>query len=111
MYEKRQHMLLARPAFARRVLMHAGAAGTLVSVSLLAGVLGYRELESLSWTDAILNASMILAGMGPVSALTTEAGKLFAAGFALYSGLLFLVTAAVVFAPLIHRLLHRFHMT
>jgi len=110
MYEKRKHPLLDRTAFISRLAQHFSGAVVLVGVSLYAGIIGYRELESMSWVDATLNASMILGGMGPVTELKTEAGKLFAAGYALYSGMLFLVTAAVVFAPLIHRLLHRFHL-
>ena len=109
MYEKRRHSPITRPAFLARISVHVAAATALVALSLLIGVLGYRELEGLSWIDAILNASMILGGMGPVAELNTEAGKLFAAAFALYSGLLFLVTAAIIFAPMIHRVLHLFH--
>ncbi|MGB5247404.1 MAG: hypothetical protein WBM54_04460 [Woeseia sp.] len=110
MYEKRNHPLLKRSAFFARLLQHFSGAALLVGLSLYAGIIGYRELESMSWIDATLNASMILGGMGPVGELKTDAGKLFASAYALYSGMLFLVTAAVVFAPLIHRLLHRFHL-
>lgn len=110
MYENISHRPLSRSAFLARISSHLAAAILLVGVSLLVGVLGYRELEGLSWIDATLNASMILGGMGPVADLKTDAGKLFAAAFALYSGLLFLVTAAIVFAPLIHRIVHRLHM-
>jgi hypothetical protein len=109
MYEKKLHPVLAQAKFWMRLWRHAFLALALVGASLLAGILGYRDLEDLSWVDATLNASMILGGMGPVTELKTDAGKLFAAGYALYSGLLFLVTAGVVFAPMIHRMLHRFH--
>ncbi len=70
---------------------------------------GYVAFERLSWIDAFLNASMLLGGMGPVNAPQTVAGKLFAGLYALYAGLVFIVTAAVLFAPILHRVLHRFH--
>jgi hypothetical protein len=110
MYEERRHPLVSLRVFAARVSLHVSAAIALVGFSLLIGIMGYRELESLSWVDATLNAAMILGGMGPVSELKTDAGKLFAAAYALYSGIVFLVTVAIVFAPLIHRMLHRFHV-
>jgi hypothetical protein len=110
MYENRRHALLSRAAFIARLTKHFTAAVALVAASLVVGIIGYHELETLSWIDATLNASMILDGMGPVSELQTDAGKLFASAYALYSGMLFLVTAAVVFAPLIHRMLHRLHI-
>jgi hypothetical protein len=81
-----------------------------VAASLGIGVLGYRGLEGMSTIDALLNASMILGGMGPVGELHTAAGKLFASAYALYSGMGFLVAAAVLFSPVIHRVLHRFHL-
>lgn len=99
-----------RQRFLRRLSVHALVAATLVAVSLVAGILGYREYEHMSWTDAFLNASMILGGMGPVNELRTEAGKIFAAVYALYSGVVFLASAGLVFAPLVHRLLHKFHV-
>ena len=99
-----------RRRFVRRFSIHALVAATLVAVSLIAGMLGYREYEHMSWTDAFLNASMILGGMGPVNELRTEAGKIFASCYALYSGVVFLASAGLVFAPLVHRLLHRFHV-
>jgi hypothetical protein len=82
----------------------------MIAFSLAIGIAGYHWLESLSWMDSFLNASMILAGMGPVNVPNTEAGKLFAGVYALYSGLAVLAIAAVVFAPVIHRVLHRFHI-
>jgi hypothetical protein len=74
------------------------------------GVLGDHYLEGLAWIDALVNASMLLGGMGPVDALHTVAGKLFASFYALYSGIIFLVVVGVIFAPLYHRFLHRFHL-
>ena len=74
------------------------------------GIFGYHVLEGLAWIDALLNAAMILGGMGPVDQVQTAAGKIFAAFYALYSGLIVLVVAGVLFAPLLHRFLHRFHL-
>ena len=90
--------------------MHAAAALGLLAVSLAIGMAGYVAFEQLSWVDAFLNASMLLGGMGPVDPPKTTGGKLFAGFYALYSGLVFIVTAAVLFAPLLHRVLHRFHV-
>src|SRR5512137_3009476 len=106
MLEHRGMPVAARQRFLKRLFIHSLVAGTLIAVSLIAGILGYREYEHMSWTDALLNASMILSGMGPVNELRTEAGKLFASCYALYSGVVFLASAGLVFAPLVHRLLH-----
>jgi hypothetical protein len=82
----------------------------LVAVSLAVGMAGYHVYEGLSWIDAFLNASMILSGMGPLLSPATTGGKLFAGLYALYSGLAVLVIAAVIFGPIVHRFLHRFHI-
>lgn len=110
MYEHRTAPLLARPHFLRRQLLHAGFAGVLLSGALAAGVLGYHLTEGLSWLDSLLNASMILGGMGPVDPVRTVGGKLFASAYALFSGVVFLIAAGVLFAPAFHRFLHRFHL-
>ncbi len=81
----------------------------LLGASLALGMAGYRTFEHLSWIDAFLNAAMLIGGMGPVDLPRTVAGKLFAGCFALYSGLLVLVAAGLVLAPVMHRLLHKFH--
>jgi hypothetical protein len=108
MYEHRRQPLLPRPAFLRRLARHSVVALGLVIGSLLLGMVGYHAFESLSWLDAFVNAAMLLGGMGPVTELRTPAGKLFAGLYALYSGLVFLVIVGVIFAPIIHRFLHRF---
>ena len=87
-----------------------GIGAGIVSFSLALGTLGYHTLGALGWVDALLNAAMILTGMGPVSPLRTASAKLFATFYALYSGIAFLSTVAVLFAPLVHRFLHRFHL-
>jgi hypothetical protein len=110
MFEQRHEPMLSSAAFLRRMLLYASIAAGIILGSLALGVLGYHFLEGLDWIDALLNAAMLLGGMGPVNALHTPAGKLFAAGYALYAGIVFLVVAGVLFAPIFHRFLHRFHL-
>jgi hypothetical protein len=109
MYEHKSSPLLSPKRYFLRLLNHFGLAVGVVAVSLGLGILGYHDLENLSWLDSLLNASMILGGMGPVNALHTDAGKLFASAYALFSGVVFLVVMGVLFAPVLHRLMHRFH--
>ncbi len=110
MYEHRHEPLLPRAKFLARLAGHALVAGGIVVGSLGIGVLGYHYLEGLAWVDSILNASMILGGMGPVDTLHTTGGKLFASAYALFSGMIFLVAAGVLFLPVVHRILHGFHL-
>ncbi len=109
MYESKTQRPLARPQFVRRLIVHTFIACGLIAFSLAIGMIGYVCFEHLPWLDAFLNASMLLGGMGPVNVPVTTAGKLFAGLFALYAGLVFIVTAALLFTPLLHRLMHRFH--
>jgi hypothetical protein len=102
--------LLPTPLYLRRVLASVGLGLALIVVSLAVGMIGYHGCEGISWLDSFLNASMILAGMGPVLELKTNGGKLFAGFYALYSGLMVLIVAGVMFAPVVHRFLHRFHL-
>ncbi|MEN9706018.1 MAG: hypothetical protein RLZZ393_1897 [Pseudomonadota bacterium] len=111
MYEARHERPLHRRGFVRRLVAHAGAAVALVTGSLCLGMVGYMHYEGLPAVDAFLNAAMLLGGMGPVDVPRSVAGKLFAGAYALYAGLMFLVTAALMFTPVMHRLLHRFHWT
>jgi hypothetical protein len=109
MYESR-HQALAHPkVFYRRVALHALVALAVLAVSLGIGMAGYMGFEDLAWRDAFLDAAMLLGGMGPVHTPVTAAGKLFAGLYALYSGLVFIATAALVVTPIGHRVLHRFH--
>jgi hypothetical protein len=108
--ESRHQPLLSRRAFARRLGWSFGAASLLIAVSLLAGMAGYHLLEGMAWIDAFANASMILSGMGPLDPPRTWAGKLFAGLYALYSGLAVFLAAGILFTPVVHRLLHRFHL-
>jgi hypothetical protein len=108
-YESRKRRPLSQPHFRRRLLLHFFGASGLVLGSLLIGMAGYAHFEDLAWRDAFLNAAMLLGGMGPVESPQTAGGKLFAGVYALYSGLVFVVAAGLVLAPVVHRLLHRFH--
>ena len=108
--EKKRQGLLTRRQFIARISRHLLISIGIVLFSLGIGVLGYWYFERMSFLDALLNASMILGGMGPVTQLTTPWGKVFASFYALFSAFVFLGVAGVMFAPLIHRLLHRFHL-
>jgi hypothetical protein len=109
-FEHKSEPLLPRRAFLSRLATSASIGMAIVAVSLLIGMVGYRALERLSWLDAFLNASMLLGGMGPTSPLQTPAGKLFAGLYALYCGFAVLGVAGLIFAPVFHRFLHRFHL-
>ncbi|MBV9618276.1 MAG: hypothetical protein JO201_03610 [Verrucomicrobia bacterium] len=110
MCESRSHPLLSRAKFIRRVGYHALIALLFVAVALGVGVLGYHWIGHLKWIDSLLNASMILGGMGPVDPLQSNAAKVFASCYALFSGLAFIGIAGVMLGPFAHRLLHRFHL-
>ena len=109
MYESKKHGLLTRDEFVRRMLTHFLGALGLVLFSLLLGIAGYMRFERLSLVDAFVNAAMLLGGMGPLDHPNTTGGKLFAGLYALYAGLVFIVIAGVILAPVVHRVLHRLH--
>jgi hypothetical protein len=109
-YESRSEPLLTRAAFARRLGVNLLVALLLIGASLLAGMAGYHYFESMPWIDAFVNASMILSGMGPMGNLQTWGGKCFAGWYALYSGLALILVSGLILAPLLHRLMHRFHL-
>ena len=111
MLEKKSDPLAGKTTFLLRLIQHFVIATALMSGSLVIGVTGYHVLEHLPWLDALLNASMILGGMGPVDPIRTAAGKCFASLYALYAGAVFLVIVGIVLAPVVHRLLHYFHMS
>jgi hypothetical protein len=108
-FEAKHHPVLSRKEFAKRMARSFGTATGLILISLILGVCGYHFLEDLAWIDAFVNASMILGGMGPVDPVKTTGGKLFAGCYALYSGLIVIMAAGVLFAPVLHRMLHKFH--
>jgi len=93
-----------------RVAAHSLLAFGLLTLSLGIGILGYRGFEGLSWLDSLLNASMLLGGMGEISPLLTVGGKIFASFYSLFSGIVFLVVAGVLVAPVAHRILHSMHL-
>jgi hypothetical protein len=109
MVDKQRSQPLPRAGFAARVARHVLAALGLLGVSLALGIGGYMHFERLSLVDAFLDAAMLLGGMGPVHTPVTTGGKVFAGLYALYAGLVFIVTTALVLTPLAHRLLHKFH--
>ena len=110
MFEHQREPLLSKELFTRRMFRHLGIAGSIIGGSLAIGVLGYHFCEQLDWLDSLLNASMILSGMGPVNPIQHTAGKWFASCYALFSGVAFITTVGVLFAPLAHRFLHKFHL-
>jgi len=109
-YEHRSEPLLSQRLFVRRLLRHAVIAVGIIGASLAIGVAGYHWIAALPWLDALLNAAMILTGMGPVDHLTTPAAKLFASAYALFSGVAFVGMSAVLLAPAVHRLFHALHV-
>lgn len=108
-YEHRRQRPIPRARFFARMLRSISFAFGTIAIALFVGILGYHVLEGLSWTDSFLNASMILGGMGPVDPMKTECGKIFAGCYALFSGLVFIGLAGLLFLPVAHRLLHKFH--
>jgi hypothetical protein len=110
MFEHRQEALLPRALFLRRLLKYGAVSCGLALFSLLLGILGYRHFEKMAWIDAFVNAAMLLGGMGPVGELHTRAGKLFAGTYALYCGLVVIVSMGILITPLFHRFLHKFHL-
>jgi len=107
---RRHRPLITRRELVARMAWHAALAAALIAVSLGIGVVGYHATAGLGWVDALLNAAMILTGMGPVAELRTDGAKLFASAYAIFSGVAFLTIVAVLMAPLVHRFLHRFHL-
>ncbi len=110
MYEHRTQPLLPRRRFFIRFLYHTLVSLAILAIALVIGILGYHYFEKLIWVDSLLNASMILGGMGPVDVIKTESGKIFASIYALFSGIVFLVVAGVIVAPVAHRILHFMHL-
>ncbi len=109
-FEHKAEPLLSEAEYYARLALQAVRALGLVAVALGIGILGYHHFEGMSWIDALVNAAMILGGMGPLGELHTNSGKVFAAGYALFSGLAFIVIMGVLFAPVVHRFLHHFHL-
>lgn len=110
MYEHKSAPLASYEVFKKRVIRNTILAAQMLIFSLLLGMAGYHFLNKLSWVDSLLDASMILTGMGPVHPMTNTSSKVFASIYALYSGVAFMTTIAVFLAPVIHRIMHRFHL-
>jgi hypothetical protein len=111
MYEQKHLPLASTRHFIKRLLGHGALASLLMSGSLLLGIMGYHQLEGLSYVDAFVNAAMLMGGMGPVDAMHSDAAKIFAGCYALYCGLVLLVATGILAAPVLHRLLHQFHIS
>jgi hypothetical protein len=110
MYEHKSAPLLPRHHFIKRQIRHTAIAFSLIAVSLLVGMAGYMGLAHMSWPDAFLNSAMLLGGMGPIGDLPNTVSKIFAGLFALYAGVVFIVSAGILIAPGAHRILHRLHL-
>jgi hypothetical protein len=109
-FERRSEPLASPSEFTWRMIHYSLFTAAIILFSLGIGILGYHYFESLPWIDSLLNASMILGGMGPVNMLQTNAGKIFASFYALYSGIVLLASVGILAAPIFHRILHRFHL-
>ena len=110
MYEHRTNPLISRKKFFSRLAFHASLTFLIIILSLLAGMLGYHYLNALNWIDAFVNASMILGGMGPVDPLISDNAKIFAGIYALFSGLVLLISVGILATPVIHRIMHKLHL-
>jgi hypothetical protein len=99
-----------RRAFYHRFLIALGLASVLIAFSLGLGILGYHFIADLGWVDSLLNASMILTGMGPVDTLKTDGAKVFASAYALFSGVVFITATGILLSPIFHRVLRQFHL-
>jgi hypothetical protein len=110
MFENRNEPLASKSVFVIRVIRCTIVGLLSVIIALGIGMLGYHHYENMTWIDAFVNAAMILSDMGPVSPLTTNAGKIFAGSYAIFSGLIFIVIITIIFAPVIHRVFHKFHL-
>jgi len=110
MFERRNQRLAPVSVFVKRIFASLGIVFALIALALTIGISGYHWLAGFGWVDSLLEASMILGGMGPVNTLTTDAAKIFASIFALFSGLVFIAVMGVVLSPIAHRFLHKFHI-
>ena len=110
MFEHRRNNLIPFSLFIKRVVKCFSYTLFLIGIALLVSMLGYHYFADLDWINAFYNASMILTGMGPVAEMTTISSKVFSSFYALFSGIVFLTTIAIFFAPIAHRILHKFHI-
>ena len=110
MIEKRHHPLAGADVFSQRLLFHGLLALGTIVVALAIGMAGYMGFEAMGLIDAFANAAMILSGMGPLTPLHTDGGKIFAGFYAIFCGLLIFGVAGLILAPVFHRVLHSFHV-
>jgi hypothetical protein len=110
MYEHYKQPLISSREFIFRMLRHGGWALILIGGSLGLGILGFHYFSHLQWIDALLNSAMLLGGMGPIGEMGPTGGKLFASAFAIYAGLIFIAASGILFTPVYHRLMHKFHL-
>jgi hypothetical protein len=110
MFESRHEKLAPMSVFLRRMVGSAGVGLVLLLVTLFFGICGYHWLAGLDWIDSLLEASMILGGMGPINPLTNASAKIFASIYALFSGVVFIALMGLLLAPVAHRLMHKFHL-
>ena len=110
MFEHKSEPIASHAVFLKRMAASFGVALAMILVALGIGVCGYHAIAGLPWIDSLLNASMILGGMGPVDRLVTVSAKLFASGYAIFSGLVFISIMGIILAPVIHRIIHKFHL-
>jgi hypothetical protein len=109
-YEGNKQKLAPFSVFMQRFARAVGVACCVIAVVLFIGIAGYHWLGGLDWVDSLLESSMILGGMGPVNPIKTTGAKLFASGYALFSGLVFIGIMGIVLTPVVHRILHKFHV-
>lgn len=109
-YERHHEKLAPRSVFIKRLLAAEGFALGLIAVALMIGIAGYHFIAGLKWIDALLEASMILGGMGPVKESPSDGAKIFASIYALFSGLIFIGVMGIVLSPVVHRVMHKFHV-
>jgi hypothetical protein len=110
MFETKHQRVIPARRFARRLALSVALSAAIAAVALVLGVAGFHYIGEVPWIDALHNASMILGGMGPVAEMKSDAAKLFSAAYALFCGLVFISVVAVTLVPVLHRLLHKFHI-
>jgi hypothetical protein len=110
MFEHKSEPIASRAQFIRRMVACFGLSIAVMAISLVIGVCGYHWIAHLPWIDSLLNASMILGGMGPVDHLDSSAAKVFASVYAIFSGLMLISVMGVILMPVIHRVIHKFHL-
>jgi len=109
-FERRHEKLATVSVFVKRLIGSLAIALALIAVVLMIGMAGYHYIAGLNWIDSLLEASMILGGMGPVNQLPNDSSKIFASAYALFSGLIFIAVMGLVLSPVVHRILHKFHV-